>query len=118
LDIPEADFDHTSAQDVQVATLKKIIESNFDRKILTPAESINSITVGSAHHDSHGLFNFPQRKNLITSQFLLSPISRIGFGYNNSIKPEILMAGGRHLFRKHIRQADPEKTHLRIETGE
>lgn len=118
LDIPEADFDQTTAEDLQVATLKKIIEGNFDRKILTPAESINSITVGSAHHDSHGQYNFPQRKNLITSPFLLSPISRIGFGYNNSIKPEILMAGGRHLFRKSIRQTNPEQTHLRIETGE
>lgn len=118
LDIPEADFDQTSAADVQTATLRKMIEGNFDRKILTPAESINSITVGSSHHDSHGPFNFPQRKNLITSPFLLSPISRIGFGYNNSIKPEILMAGGRHLYRKHIRQTDPEKTHLKIETGE
>ncbi|MBT2560210.1 S8 family peptidase [Pedobacter sp. ISL-68] len=118
LDIPEADFDQTSAADVQTATLRKMIQGNFDRKILTPAESINSITVGSSHDDSHGPFNFPQRKNLIGSPFLLSPISRIGFGYNNSIKPDILMAGGRHLFRKHIRQADPEKTHLRIETGE
>jgi hypothetical protein len=118
LDIPEADFDQTSAQDIQIATLRKIIESNFDRKILTPAESINSITVGSAHHDSHGPFNFSQRKNLIINPFLLSPISRIGFGYNNSIKPEILMAGGRKLFRKSLQQADPNKTHLRIESGE
>lgn len=118
LDIPEADFDQTTTEDLQVATIRKIIESNFDRKILTPAESINSITVGSAHHDSHGPFNFPQRKNLITSPFLLSPISRIGFGYNNSIKPEILMAGGRHLFRKSLRQPNPQQTHLRIETGE
>lgn len=28
------------------------------------------------------------------------------------------MAGGKHLFRKHIHQANPQKTHLRIETGE
>ncbi len=118
LDIPEADFDQTSAADIQTATLKKIIEGNFDRKILTPAESINSITVGSSHHDSHGPYNFPHRRNLITSPFLLSPISRIGFGYNNSIKPEILMGGGRHLFRKAVIQPAPEKTHLRIESGE
>lgn len=118
LDIPEADFDQTALQDIQLATLRKIIEDNINRKILTPAESINSITVGSAHHDSHGPFNSPQRKNLITNPSLLSPVSRIGFGYNNSIKPEILMAGGRKLFRKSLQQTDPNKTHLRIESGE
>lgn len=77
LDIPETDFDQTSALDLQTATIRKMIEGNFDRKILTPAESINSITVGSSHHDNYGSFNFPQRKNLIGSPFLLSPISRI-----------------------------------------
>lgn len=96
LDIPSADFDQISIKDLKTATLKKILEDNFDRKILTPAESINSLTVGCDHHDSHGDFNFPQRRNLPTSSFLLSPISRIGFGYNNSIKPDILMPGGRH----------------------
>lgn len=118
LDIPSADFDQITFQDLETATLKKILEDNFDRKILTPAESINSLTVGCSHHDSHGDFNFPQRRSLLTSSFLLSPISRIGFGYNNSIKPDILMPGGRHLFRKHLRQTNPQKTYLRIENGE
>lgn len=118
IDIPADEFDISSANDIQLAALKKMIDGNFDRKILTPAESINSLTVGAAHHDSSGPFNFAQRKNLITSPFLLSPFSRIGFGYNNSIKPEILMPGGRKLFRKHLRQGDLLKTLLTIEGGE
>jgi hypothetical protein len=118
IDIPAADFDTATIQEIEMATLKKIIETNFDRKILTPAESINSITVGSAHHDSSAPYNFPQRKNLISSPFLLSPISRIGFGYNNSIKPDILMPGGRKLYRKHLQQLNPAETQLRIEGNE
>ncbi len=118
LDIPSNDFDISSTEDIQSATLKSIIEGNFDRKILTPAESINSITVGAAHHDSCAPFNYPQRKNLINSRFLLSPISRIGFGYNNSIKPDILMPGGRKLFRKPVLQRDAGKTKLTLETSQ
>ena len=115
LNIPSDDFDSATSQDIQLATLQSIIESNYDRKILTPAESINSITVGSAHHDSCAPFNYPQRKNLITNSYLLSPISRIGFGYNNSIKPDILMPGGRKLFRKPYHQPDATKTFLTLE---
>ncbi|MCZ4223512.1 S8 family peptidase [Pedobacter rhodius] len=118
LDIPSNDFDISSVEDIQSATLKSIIEGNFDRKILTPAESINSITVGAAHHDSCAPFNYPHRKNLINSRFLLSPISRIGFGYNNSIKPDILMPGGRKLFRKPVIQRDAGKTKLTLESSQ
>ncbi|WP_231491869.1 S8 family peptidase [Pedobacter sp. Leaf170] len=115
IDIRPNNFDNATVQDIQSATLRNLIEGNFDRKILTPAESINSLTVGASHHDSSPPFNYPQRKNLIDSCFLLSPISRIGFGYNNSIKPDILMPGGRKLFRKPFNQPSQDKTFLTLE---
>ncbi len=118
LDMNSNDFDASSVDDIQSATLKSIIEGNYDRKILTPAESINSITVGAAHHDSCAPFDYPQRKNLINNRFLLSPISRIGFGYNNSIKPDILMPGGRKLFRKPVMQPESGKTKLTLESDQ
>jgi len=118
LDINHNDFDVASAEEIQAATLRSIVDGNYDRKILTPAESINSITVGASHHDSCAPFNYPHRKNLISNQFLLSPISRIGFGYNNSIKPDILMPGGRKLFRKPVIQSTVGKTKLTLESSQ
>lgn len=115
IDINANDFDASTIAEIQSATLKSMIEGNYDRKILTPAEAINAITVGASHHDNCAPFNYPQRKNLINSPFLLSPISRIGFGYNNSIKPDILMPGGRKLFRKPVIQPNPGKTLLTLE---
>lgn len=117
LGIPEAEFDNLSDDELEKLALEEIVRTNFNRKILTPAESINSITVGAAHFDFSKTNNLYQRKNLIKSSSLLSPISRIGFGFRRSIKPEILMSGGRKLFRKSPIQNVLEKTVLRIESS-
>lgn len=116
LDIPENDFDKLSEEEVQELVLRKIIETNYNRKILTPAESINAITVGASHNDYSKPGKLFQRKNLIKNPELLSPVSRIGFGYRKSVKPEILMPGGRKLYRKSPIQPDSTKTVLKIET--
>jgi len=115
LDCSEADFNLSTIEDIQKLALANIISTDFNRKILSPSESINAITVGASHSDLSIIANTTHRKNLILSSFLMSPISRIGFGYNQSIKPEILMPGGIKLFRKPVMQQDPKKTLLTLE---
>ena len=116
LDIPADKFDNLSSEEIQKLALVEIVKTNFNRKILTPAESINSLTVGASHFDYSELSELYQRKNLITDETILSPISRIGFGFRKSIKPEILMPGGRKLYRKIPIQNIQGKTVLRIES--
>jgi hypothetical protein len=116
LEIPDDEFDNLSDDEVQKLALEEIVRTNFNRKILAPAESINSITVGAAHFDFSKPNNLYQRKNLIKSSSLLSPISRIGFGFRRSIKPEIITSGGRKLFRKSPIQNLPGKTVLKLES--
>lgn len=117
LDIPHNQFDTTSSSVLERTVIENIVNESIDRKILTPSESINSLTVGSSHFDhSTILSNQPQRKNIITNPNLLSPVSRIGFGYKKSIKPDILMPGGRKIFRKAPIQNQEGKTHLVIES--
>ena len=116
LDVPEQQFDALTPDEKEKHTIKNIVSENLDRKILTPAESLNSITVGACHSDFSESGDFPQRINVLSNPHLLSPISRIGFGYNGSVKPEILMPGGIKLYRKAIMQADATKTQLRCES--
>ncbi|OWQ47548.1 exopolyphosphatase [Roseateles noduli] len=81
-------------------TLTAISNSLSSRRLLSPAESMNAITVGAAHADDSG-DNYPQigqRVDILPSQALFSPASRLGFGFRRSIKPDILMPGGRQLF--------------------
>jgi hypothetical protein len=76
----------------------KIHEDIRNRKILSPADSINSITLGSMHSDKSTDFNIGNRFDILPNQNLPSPISAHGFGYKNSIKPELYFFGGRQLY--------------------
>ncbi|MCR4292555.1 MAG: S8 family peptidase [Candidatus Kuenenia sp.] len=79
------------------ATLK-IHEDIRNRKIFSPADSINSITLGSIHSDRSTANNIGNRFDILPHQKLPSPISAHGLGYKNSIKPELYINGGIQLY--------------------
>ncbi|WP_322981337.1 S8 family peptidase [Pseudomonas sp. C11] len=80
-------------------TLKAVAGNLSSRRLFSPAESLNAITVGAVHADDSGDYRvFGQRVDILPSQTLFSPIMRLGFGFRRSIKPEILMPGGRQLY--------------------
>ncbi|MBN2092983.1 S8 family peptidase [candidate division KSB1 bacterium] len=76
-------------------TMSKINKDIRNRKILSPADSINSITVGALHNDQSRTNNIGNRFDILPDQNLPSPISAHGFGLKNSIKPELYIPGGR-----------------------
>jgi hypothetical protein len=115
-DVPEASFNVLSADEKQKLITKLCIKENAYRKILTPAEAINVITVGATHDDKSPSTTLNNRIDLINNPNIQSMISRIGFGYSGSIKPEILMPGGKKFFRKLPIQSILGKTKLSIET--
>jgi hypothetical protein len=79
--------------------LKRIQAQLSGRRILSPAESINAITVGAAHADSGRNYYQGQRTDLLPGAPLFSPAARLGHGFRRSVKPEILFPGGRQLYR-------------------
>ncbi|MBV6519203.1 MAG: hypothetical protein DCC43_09165 [Candidatus Brocadia sp.] len=79
-------------------TTSKIHEDIRNRKIFSPADSINSITLGSIHSDKSTTNNIGNRFDILPNQKLPSPISAHGLGYKNSIKPELYINGGRQLY--------------------
>ena len=65
------------------------------RGILSPAESVNALTVGAAHGDGSSA---PVPGNVVDpygAMRLPSPASALGFGLDGALKPEILTDGGR-----------------------
>lgn len=88
-------------QEQQVEHVLQCIQKNLsERRILSPAESINAISVGAIHSDSSGNYHVGQRTDLLPgTSSLFSPAARLGYGFRRSIKPEILMPGGRQLYR-------------------
>jgi len=79
-------------------TMLKNNDDICNRKILSPADSINAITLGSIHADKSTAVNIGNRFDILPSQDLPSPISAHGFGFKNSIKPELYIFGGRQLY--------------------
>lgn len=77
-----------------------IIESfnndKADRKILSPAESINSLTIGAWHRDANTAPH-PSSSLLVPHQGKEMPnlSSRVGLGVSNAVKPDALFEGGR-----------------------
>ncbi|MFA5924338.1 MAG: S8 family peptidase [Methylococcaceae bacterium] len=99
LGITEDEFKRLTDNEKAKLTLQTISNAAHSRRLISPAESINSITVGASHQDSSTITNMARRVDILpTQQILPSPINRLGHGFRRSMKPEILMPGGRQLF--------------------
>ena len=96
-----------------------VIENQMHiRRISSPAESLNSLTIGAIHTDksqpgSYGLnvdilpeLLHGQLPNFAKKSYMFSPISRTGFGFRRSMKPEILFPGGRQLYKLPLNDQD------------
>lgn len=101
IDIALSGTDYLALTDPQkVEHVLKCIQTQLSgRRILSPAESINAITVGATHADNGGNYYQGPRTDLLPGPSLFSPAARLGHGFRRSVKPEILFPGGRQLYR-------------------
>jgi hypothetical protein len=79
--------------------LAAISQTLSSRRLLSPAESINALTVGALHSDESGDYPALNRTDLLPCETLVSPASCLGHGFRKSIKPEVLFLGGRQLYQ-------------------
>jgi hypothetical protein len=98
LDIPRAGLSALTTDELQKQTIVAIARDVRNRRLLSPSEAINVLTVGALHTDRSNLQHLGHRKNPFVEIVLPSPISASGSGFRGAIKPEILMPGGRQLY--------------------
>lgn len=102
--IDPVEFRNPISEEAKKSFLDQMLRHDFNRKILSPAESINALSVGALNKDfaeinpSHAMFF--ARINVAADHGYLAPYSRFGWGMNDSVKPDILMPGGRVLMRR------------------
>lgn len=96
--MPHNEFSALSDEQKTTHVLKCIARQLSERRLLSPAESMNALTVGALHTDESGDYTLGQRIDLLPSAALFSPASRFGHGFRRSVKPEILFPGGRRLY--------------------
>jgi hypothetical protein len=93
-------FEATTAEERELKVLRAILQNRAARKLLSPSESINSLTIGARHFD----YIVPNGQGVMAvvpyaSRFLPNLSSALGLGFRRSIKPELLFPGG----AEHIR---------------
>ncbi|MDR1164528.1 MAG: S8 family peptidase [Deltaproteobacteria bacterium] len=93
-------FESLSPDDLRQAVVKSLYGDARNRRLLSPAEAINPLTVGALHHDNaHDIpLSSAYKINPIHS-LLPSPVSAFGSGYLRSIKPDLLYSGGKQCYQ-------------------
>lgn len=69
------------------------------RRLLSPAEAVNVLTVGAVHQDA-ATTALPDTVLDTVEAGMPAPYSAVGFGHRRSIKPEILLPGGRGVHQR------------------
>jgi len=87
-----------------------LCRDDMHRRILAPAESVNALTVGACHSDGSTVTPVPGRFVLF-AEGGLAPYSGIGPGFRRAVKPDILLPGGRVLYREAV-QSPPGQTRV------
>ena len=84
----------------QEQVIQSIAADARHRRLLSPAEAVNALTVAALHEDESTEPPPPGWSDPYTTSGLPSPINAQGMGYRRGIKPDILAPGGRVTVRK------------------
>lgn len=103
LDAPWSHYADKPIEAIQQAALKGISADTRNRRLFSPAETINGLTVASIHYDE-GTLVTPSNPNWIDpiQAGFPSPFNRHGPGYRRALKPDLLAPGGRAVLRKPV----------------
>ena len=69
------------------------------RRLLSPAEAVNVLTVGALHSDA-ATVTIPDTVLDAVESGMPASYGAVGFGHRRSVKPEILLPGGKQLFQR------------------
>ncbi len=95
LDVSGVDFNSRAFEERQRLVISALAADTRNRRLLSPAETLNGLTVGALHADESG----PAPSHLIdpVKRGLPSTYSAHGPGYRRAVKPDLFLAGGRQL---------------------
>jgi hypothetical protein len=96
--VSETDLKKMSSIELQNAVVSALSKQKHERRMMSPAEAINVITVRATHSDGFKREILPNLVDVFHDPKMFSPINPITLGHKKSIKPEILMPGGRQLY--------------------
>ena len=95
------DFENTGLAVREDILLQAILKQRAIRRLLSPSEGMNAITVGACHSDTIPPHSPGMSRGVdpYENSGLPNPSSALGLGYRKGVKPEILFPGGREYIR-------------------
>jgi hypothetical protein len=87
--------------DLAAVLVQSLAADTRNRRVLSPAEAMNALTVGAVHSDADTATHAASRLDLVPMGYP-SPLNAHGLGYRRSIKPDLLVPGGRLQFERPI----------------
>jgi hypothetical protein len=96
-----------SDSDLYAHTLRAMAQQRVARRLLSPAESINALTVGALHAQTAANGTTGHLIDLMRGVPLVSPIGTVASGFRRSIKPEVLVPGGRRHYAPRLLTGTP-----------
>lgn len=109
LDLTVDQLSQTAPDEFRQLALKWLVSSAERRPLLSPAESLNALTVGAEYADS-SIWAAPNGRRLLFQEPLPAPYSRCGLGYRGATKPDILLPGGRVAYQEPVIGRNPPIT--------
>jgi Subtilase family len=100
LDVTPEQFAAMQQDDIARSVFRSLGVTAHLRRLLSPAESINALTIGALHEDANVQVVQAPRIDPYVGQRLPSPVNAVGLGFRRSVKPDLLVEGGRQLYTR------------------
>ena len=101
------DLSSLNPEELQRQVIHSVAASTRHRRLLSPAEAVNALTIAAVHDDTSVNPPPPGWKDPFFIKGLPSPINAQGMGYRRGIKPELLAPGGRVVVRESLVATHP-----------
>ena len=89
-------------EELQTQIVHAVAEDARFRRLLSPAEAMNVLTVGATNEDASIGAPPPRWRHPFVDERLPSPINAQGMGYRRTIKPDLLAPGGRIVVQEYL----------------
>jgi hypothetical protein len=111
---PPSSIAGMSDADLRAHTLRAMAQQRVQRRLLAPAESINALTIGALHAQTAANGNTGNLVDLLRGAPLATPVGTVASGYRRSVKPEILVPGGRRHYAPRLQTGTPTNAEFQI----
>ena len=117
LPVQTRDFPSVPVEELQRHVIRAVTSDARHRRLLSPSESVNGLTVAAAHHDASTGTPPSRWLDPYRETELPSPINAQGMGFRRAIKPDLLASGGRAVVQPPPDATQDAPTSLKVYEG-